>query len=531
MTRDGLGISVRAGATLVVALSLSALLFAGNERESAVQTCLAVQTALQQGRQFIAKSDYLAAVRVLEGQLSKINGDKAYLDVLRDAYRGAVKELRIAKQNEEAQRYLERLQILDPGAAMDGSMPHGAKSPTPAIETPPLAVKEGPVARGKVDEQDDPFRDPKKDKQKTARGLLAQAEEEFTKNRFREAGALFDQAHQADATATDASKERWAYCLLHRVVQQLNEPANVPPAYAELEKETRRAVEMAPRLDYGKQVLAEIGKRRAADKTPALSVKHAPRGADGWACAETPNFRVFHNQTKELAEQVAQTAERTRATMSRKWFGGFKDDWNPRCDLYLHATSADYSQATGVPAGSPGHSSFKTEGSRVTMRRIDLHCDDPENMLRAVLPHEATHVVLAGQFGDQAVPRWADEGIAVLTEPRDKVEGHLHNLGKCRAETGLFSVKQLMTMPDYPEPRYISTFYAQSVSLVDFLAGERGPETLTKFLRSAGKDGYEASLKQHYGYRSFDELQQKWDAKALANAQGTAATGLAQGGR
>ena len=45
-----------------------------------------------------------------------------------------------------------------------------------------------------------------------------------------------------------------------------------------------------------------------------------------------------------------------------------------------------------------------------------------------MLPHEATHVVLAGQFGDQPVPRWADEGMAVLTEPRDKIDRHLRNL-------------------------------------------------------------------------------------------------------
>src|SRR6202011_5991684 len=137
-----------------------------------------------------------------------------------------------------------------------------------------------------------------------------------------------------------------------------------------------------------------------------------------------------------------------------------------------------------------------------------LHCDEPKNMLGAVLPHEATHVVLAGQFGEQPIPRWADEGIAVLTEPREKIDRHLRNLARCRQETGLFSARQLMQMADYPEPRYITVFYAQSVSLVEFLATrQQGPETLTKFLRAAQKDGYEAALKQHYGYKSFDDLQ------------------------
>src|SRR5262249_41277369 len=145
------------------------------------------------------------------------------------------------------------------------------------------------------------------------------------------------------------------------------------------------------------------------------------------------------------------------------------------------------------------HSSLRTDGSRVLARRIDLHCDDVSNMLIGVLPHETTHVILAGQFGEQPIPRWADEGIAVLTEPREKVEKHLRNLGRCRQDNSLLSVKQLMTMADYPEPRYICAFYAQSVSLVEYLSGLKGPQVMTQFLRDAPKIGYEQALNKHFG--------------------------------
>jgi hypothetical protein len=142
------------------------------------------------------------------------------------------------------------------------------------------------------------------------------------------------------------------------------------------------------------------------------------------------------------------------------------------------------------------------EGGRLLARCIHLHCDDP-NMLRAVLPHEATHVVLAGQFGDQPVPRWADEGIAVLTEPRDKVERHLHNLARCRQEGQLFRLRELMEQSyqpqqdSYPEPRRIGAFYAQSVSLVEFLTNRRGPQVFTAFVRDGQRSGYETALQRH----------------------------------
>ena len=510
MARDGLYALLCAGAVSLFGPATPVPAAPGDDRDSTVAAALSVQTAMQQGRDFLQRGDARAAVRVLEEHLPKINGNPTYLALLRDAYRSHVQELKLARQEAEAQRYLQRLQILDPGAALDVQ--------------PPAKL----VARGVPPE---PGTDAREGSPK-ARVILTQAEEAFAKKRYREAGMLFAQASEADPAAVAGSRERWAYCKLERVADELN-LATGGASLTDLEKEARQALEMTPatnqRLqDFGKQVLAEIDKRRAADSASAVKVTHHERGTDGWARAETANFRIFHNQSRELAEQVAQTAERTRATMARKWFGGFKDNWEPRCDVYLYATAKDYSKATGVPSGSPGHSSFKTDGGRVLSRRIDLHCEDAKNMLGAVLPHEATHVVLAGQFGEQPIPRWADEGIAVLTEPREKVDRHLRNLARCKEEVGLFTVKQLMQMPDYPEPRYITVFYAQSVSLVDFLTSKHGPETLTKFLRDAQKGGYEAALKKHYKYNSFDELQQEWNARAFA-ASPVTPTGLARG--
>ena len=533
MARDGLFALLCAGAVCVTGLVPPTLAAPGDDRDSMVAATLAVQTAMQQAREFLSHNDSKAAVRVLEEQLSRINGHPAYLTLLRDAYRSYVKELRLAGQEAEAKRILQRLLILDPGAALDGGITRGANAPAalPTAKSIPTAPAKPPATvRGiRGEETDDPFHERYAVQLKPAKGLVARAEAEFNNHRYREAAALFEQAHRADAASVVASRERWAYCILYRVVEAVKEPAP-GVAWDELENETRQAVAMAPRIQYGPFLLEQIKKRRAAQETPPVAVRHLGRDASGWEQAETANFRILHNQPREVAEQVAQVAERTRLTMSRKWFGGFKQAWSPRCDLYLHATSGDYSRATGVPTSSPGHSSIRTDGGRVISRRIDLHCDDVKNMVRAVLPHEATHVVIAGQFGEQQIPRWADEGMAVLTEPREKVEMHLKNLGKCRQESQLFPIRQLMQMADYPDPRYITAFYAQSVSLVEFLSVEKGPQVFTQFLREAMRDGYEPSLRRHFGYRNFDELQQKWDQKAFAATAVNPPT-VVQGGR
>ncbi|MBL8796508.1 MAG: hypothetical protein JNM56_21590 [Planctomycetia bacterium] len=550
MAKDGLMALVCAGAVLVSGVGLSGLRATDDERNSAVSVALAVQTAMQQGRDYLQRGDARSAVFVLESQLNRVNGNPAYLALLRDAYRAYVKELKLASQEGDAQRYLQRLQVLDPGATLDltgGKVASPAPptlaslasktalTPPPAKTAPPATPQAAPRPETKArahgaDEVDDPFRpenvapEPKKS---PALALLGRAEDEFKQKRYGEAAALFEQAHRADASAVQDCRDRWAYCKLHRVYELLNRPPAGGPQWVELEKEVRAAQELAPRLDYAKVVLAELEKRRSAAQTPALTVRHYPRGSDGWSRTETPNFRIYHNQSQDVAEQAAQIAERTRSDMGRKWFGGLKEDWNPRCDLFLHATAQDYSRVTGVAANSPGHSSIRSEGTRVLSRRIDLHCEDAANMLKAVLPHETTHVILAGQYGEQPVPRWADEGIAVLTEPRDKVERHLRNLTRCRQESTLFHVRQLMQLNDYPEPRRISAFYAQSVSLVDYLTTQKGPQVLTDFLRDAQKTGYEQALNRHYGFRTFDDLHQRWSQQAFGEGA-TAAAGAGQ---
>jgi hypothetical protein len=73
-------------------------------------------------------------------------------------------------------------------------------------------------------------------------------------------------------------------------------------------------------------------------------------------------------------------------------------------------------------------------------------------------------------------------------------------------------------MNDYPEARAISAFYAQSVSLVEFLSAQKGPQVFARFLRDGLKGGYETALQKHYGYKGFDELQQRWTQEAFAAA-------------
>jgi hypothetical protein len=252
---------------------------------------------------------------------------------------------------------------------------------------------------------------------------------------------------------------------------------------------------------------------RTATALAVLLAAATAAGAD-WSVTSSPNFRVFHHQTPETAARAARLAERTRLAAARKWLGKPQPPWPRKCDVYLHATAADYARATAAPPGAAGHASVRHENGRVTSLRIDLPCDTPE-ALASVLPHETTHVVLAARFGQRDLPRWADEGIAVLSEPRAQRQLRQRELARAHDDDALFSVAALMGMSQ-PPGRRAALFYAQSASLVAFLSKQKKPAALAGFLRRSRADGFEAALADCYGYRSFAELERAWRRDAFA---------------
>jgi hypothetical protein len=270
---------------------------------------------------------------------------------------------------------------------------------------------------------------------------------------------------------------------------------------------------------HGQTPRADAGRNAPADDEPAVSVAH--RGEqNGWFVAESANFRLYHLHSRSLAEAALHTAERARAAQQREWFGAAGADWEPKCRICLYPSGESYSAATGAPVNpGGGHTDIRAEEGRVFDRCIHLH-GSRNLLLNGVLPHEVTHAVLAGRFGGERVPRWADEGMAILAESQPRIDLHLRQLPRWREEELLFPARELIQMRDYPRPQTIPVFYAQSVSLVDFLFQEKGAKCFTAFVRDGERDGYGTSLRRHYGW-SFAELDRRWRRHTFRNEKPT----------
>jgi hypothetical protein len=264
---------------------------------------------------------------------------------------------------------------------------------------------------------------------------------------------------------------------------------------------------------------ADPGITPTREKPQTIRVSHESRWGD-WLVAQSANFRIYHHQDRLFAERMARIAEATRTELLDKWFGESDTQWPERCDVVLYEDSRTFSQATGAPPQSPAYTRIDADGGRVLGRHIYLNNAAAE-LLRCILPHEVTHSVLADHFG-RRIPRWADEGMAVLTEPGDRIAGHLRLLPRWREEGLVVGPRQLFEMGDYPPPHAWGSFYAQSVSLVQFLSKEKGSQTFAKFLRESLREDYATALQHYYGW-DFTELDSRWRRYAFAGAQETAA--------
>jgi tetratricopeptide (TPR) repeat protein len=532
------GLCVGAGALLcalvVGTLSVAVSAGPGDDVRAKIDTQLAVQKALQDGLEQLRRGNFQASVAALEKEVARIDGNKKYLETLTLAYRGYIQELQQTNQIAEVEKYRKRLEILDPGSRLerpaDAPVVKVPDKPTP----PPEQVKSKPIteaapiqARGKLDDDpprkiDDPAAEIHRKASPEAVALIERATKEMIAKRYSDAAKSYDQANKLDPASTTACCEQWSYCKMFAVSEAMSRTNVSPQATQDFEREINQAMAMTPKLEtWGKALLVRLHdgsggmvKQDKSDDSTTVELKHTPRQGQGWAMVETPNFRILHNQPQDVADKVARIAEATRLAMSRKWFGDDGEAWNPRCDIYLYATGEEYHMATQVTARSPGHSTMKCENDHIISRRIDLHVDHAE-AFASVLPHEMTHVVVESRFAGIQMPRWADEGMAVLTEPPHRIDRYLRNLPAHDREHVLFPVGQLMRMDDYPEPQLVDPFYTQSVSLVDFLSREKGPQVFARFLREGLRVGYEPALKKYYKIENFGELEKRWRAFAL----------------
>lgn len=476
-----------------------------------------VQQAMDEAKACLQQNKPTEAITVLEKHLFDVNGNSAYLDLMKEAYTAYLRDEKLVSVDPGKTAHVRKqMAILDPGGTLPTPVKQVAVAP---LEIPPPLPTPSPPPEAPVIVQTSgvhPLEQTPLEKG-NSENYIAKAVRAFQLKQYAEADRFFRQAQQAGETLAPEQKTGWGYARLWIVDDRRRAVSDKTLPIQDLIRETEEAMALGgPSLQkYGQDILSDLRSRGAKSSNVALP--------DGWRSVDSANFRVLYlenkaagastaettEQIKSAASQVAEAAEQARKAAFAKWAKAPAPPWKFRCDIYLHGTAEEYAAATHKPSTLPGHSTVGLAGSKIETRRIFLHRDDAE-LFPSTLPHEVAYVVLSDLFPDQPLPQWAIVGMAVALESPSSQARYTRALRKAIDEKKLIPLAQLLPMQDFPEAARITSFYAQSVCLVDYLVLSKGSEKLVLFLRELPRRGLDGCLKRYYDVQNAQELQDRW---------------------
>ena len=216
------------------------------------------------------------------------------------------------------------------------------------------------------------------------------------------------------------------------------------------------------------------------------------------ASYRTTNF-IVQAPTRQVAQQVAQYAERYRKEKALQWLGKEMPPWGRPCPI----------RVTLTPGGAGGATTFAFDRGSILSQEMNVQ-GSLERILNSVLPHEVTHTVFAYHFR-RPLPRWADEGGSVLSE--DDIERRRHDdlVRRSLASGRAFRLRVLFEMRNYPTSGSdVMTLYAQGYSLSRFLVESSSRPGFLNFVADGMRYGWDQAIRKHYQLNSVEELEAVW---------------------
>jgi hypothetical protein len=225
------------------------------------------------------------------------------------------------------------------------------------------------------------------------------------------------------------------------------------------------------------------------------------------ATHKSANFEVTA-ESADLAREIAVEAEKWRAKLARQWLKKPLADWESPCRI----------QVATRRTGGTGWTDYHFLGRRLV--RVGIRLEGPsERLLEYVLPHELTHAVLVTALGE-AMPRWADEGAAMLSESQSQQHRHRLRAHQLWKTGNLIPLGELLKTADYPEQKsQLHAFYAESFTLCDYLISEGGTVRFLQFVQDGHTDGWDDAVRRHYQLQDAKALERAWSESLQARLE------------
>jgi RNA polymerase sigma factor (sigma-70 family) len=206
------------------------------------------------------------------------------------------------------------------------------------------------------------------------------------------------------------------------------------------------------------------------------------------------NF-IVECEEPRCARVVAEMAELHRKRIAEQWLGKELPKWTKPCKIQVKIKREGSQGATTM--------AFPDDGISLSM----LLQGPLDRILADTLPHEVTHTVMATHFG-KPLPRWADEGIAIMSESPEERTRYLRQAKDLVANDRMLKLKDLLPMRDYAKDASVS--FVQGHALTSFLVERTDRTTLLGFVKDGMEGDWNKAAAKHYGFRDLDEMDSLW---------------------
>jgi len=228
-----------------------------------------------------------------------------------------------------------------------------------------------------------------------------------------------------------------------------------------------------------------------------------------WSVEKSTHFIVYYkNAPNDFITQLIDKAE--------YYYNKIADDlgfrrfdfwlWDNRAKIYIHDDARAYQAATGQPAWSGGCAIIK--------EKVIHSFPYAKGFCESTLPHEMGHIIFREfvGFDNPAVPIWLDEGVASYQESAVYSSAYT-TIAEAIPSNRFINLEELSRMDPHliMDNASVYLFYAEAVSLVDYLVKEFGKDNFILFCQNLrDKRNFERAISYVYPFKNIQELDQSW---------------------
>ena len=179
--------------------------------------------------------------------------------------------------------------------------------------------------------------------------------------------------------------------------------------------------------------------------------------------------------------------------------------YDNRVAIYIYDDQQDYTTDGAHFGWASGHANIARKEIRTYPAAAGF--------FDSTLPHELAHLIFREFIGNQRIPLWLDEGVAMYQEKAKRWGAN--KMVAAAMKSGKFLSLEEMTydrLSKEKDQEIINLFYAEAASIVYYMIVELGETRFENFCRKLS-DGmsFEEALETNYGrFHSIKDLNDRW---------------------